>query len=106
MELRQFVSRALCDIVNGIKDAQKETDKGTIVPQVGSSFKAVETGISDLTAIEFEVTVKTDERAGSEAKLSVVAAIVGGSVKGESGNSSGHAATLSFRVPVKLPRAE
>ncbi|MCR4346292.1 MAG: hypothetical protein NUV55_03660 [Sulfuricaulis sp.] len=106
MELRQFVSRALCDIVNGIKDAQQETDKGTIVPKVASSFKAVETGISDLTAIEFEVTVKTDERAGSEAKLSVVAAIVGGSVKGESGNSSGHAAKLSFRVPVKLPRAE
>lgn len=106
MELRQFVSRALCDIVNGIKDAQLETDKGTIVPKVTSSFKAVETGISDLTVIEFEVTVKTDERAGSEAKLSVVAAIVGGSVKGESGNSSGHAAKLSFRVPVKLPRTE
>ncbi|MFZ3019474.1 MAG: hypothetical protein WA056_13575 [Gallionella sp.] len=92
--------------MNGIKDAQLETDKGTIVPKVTSSFKAVETGISDLTVIEFEVTVKTDERAGSEAKLSVVAAIVGGSVKGESGNSSGHAAKLSFRVPVKLPRTE
>lgn len=106
MELRQFVSRALCDIVNGVKDAQQETDKGTIVPHVSSSFKSVETGISALTAIEFEVTVKTDERAGSEAKLSVVAAFVGGSVKGESGNSSGHAAKLTFRIPVKLPQAE
>jgi hypothetical protein len=106
MELRQFVSRALCDIVNGIKDAQEETGAGTIVPVVASSFKAVETGISELTAIEFEVTVRTDERAGNEAKLSVVAAFVGGSVKGESGNTTGHAAKLSFRVPVKLPRSE
>jgi len=106
MELRQFISKALCDIVNGIKDAQKETDKGTIVPHATTNAKAVEAGISDLTSIEFEVTVKTDERTGSEAKLNVVAAIVGGSVKGESGNSSGYASKLSFRVPVKLPQSE
>jgi hypothetical protein len=106
MDLREFISRALCDIVNGVKDAQKETDKGTIVPGVSSSFKAIETGISELTAIEFEVTVKTDERSGSEAKLNVVAAFVGGGVKGESDTSSGHAAKLKFRVPVKLPRSQ
>ena len=106
MELRQFVSQALCDIVNGVRDAQKQTDSGTIVPSVAATFKSVETGISELTSIQFEVTVKTDERKGSEAKLSVVAAVVGGSVKGESGNSTGHAAKLTFRVPVKFPRSE
>lgn len=106
MELRKFVSRALCDIINGVKDAQTETDKGVIVPVVANNYKAVETGISDLSAIEFEVSVKTDERAGSEAKLSVVAAIVGGSVKGESGSTSGHVAKLAFRVPVKFPRGK
>jgi len=105
MDLRNFVSRALCDIVNGVKDAQKETDKGTIVPPVSGSFKAVETGISEISPIEFEVTVKTDEREGSEAKLSVVAAVVGGGIKGESGSSTGHAAKLTFRVPVKFPRS-
>jgi hypothetical protein len=106
MELRLFVSQALCDIVNGVKDAQSATDKGTIVPSVSSSFKSVETGISEVQSIHFEVTVKSDERKGSEAKLSVVAAIVGGSVKGESGNSAGYAAKLEFRVPVKFPRSK
>lgn len=106
MELREFVSKALCDIINGVKDAQKQTDVGTIVPFVANNYKSVETGISETTSIAFEVTVKTDERSGSEAKLNVVAAIVGGGVKGESGSSSGHAAKLSFRVPIKYPRSE
>lgn len=106
MELRQFVSRALCDIINGVIDAQSETVNGVIVPVVANNYKSIETGVSDLTSIEFEVSVKSDERAGSEAKLSVVAAIVGGSVKGESGSTSGHVAKLSFRVPVRLPRSK
>ena len=106
MELRAFVTRALCDIVNGVKDAQKETEKGTVIPDVANTYKAIESGITDLTSIGFEVTVKTDERAGSEAKLSVVAAIVGAGVKGESESTKGHAAKLSFRVPVKFPRSE
>ena len=103
MDLRDFVSTALLDIIEGVKDAQTKTDKGTIVPAVRQNYKSVETGISELTTVEFEVTVKSDERAGSEAKLSVVAAVVGGGVKGESGSSSGHAAKLTFRVPVRLP---
>ena len=105
MELRRFVSTALCDIINGVKDAQDEVGPGVVVPSVANNFKAVEAGISDLTSIQFEVTVKSDERAGSEAKLSVVAAVIGGSVKGDSGSSSGHAAKLTFSVPVRLPRA-
>jgi hypothetical protein len=105
MELRKFISTALADIVNGVRDAQEEVGPGIVVPQVNTSIKAVEAGISELTAIQFEVTVKSDERAGSEAKLSVVAAVIGGSVKGDSGASSGHAAKLSFKVPVRLPKS-
>jgi hypothetical protein len=70
---------------------------------VNNTFEAVQHGVSDLQAIEFEVTVKAEQKAGSEAKLSVVAAFVGGSVKGESGKSDGHAATLKFKIPVGLP---
>jgi hypothetical protein len=103
MDLRDFVSTALLDIIEGVKDAQMKTSKGTIVPDVRQSYKSVETGISELTAEEFEVTVKSGKRAGSQAKLSVVAAVVGGKVKGESGRSTGQTAKLTFRVPVRLP---
>jgi len=104
MELRQFISQALLDIVGAVEDTQKKTKGGTIVPaNISKSFQSVEHGISDLQGIEFEVTVKADQSVGSEAKLNVVAAIVGGGVKGESAKADGHVATLKFKVPVRLP---
>jgi len=106
MELRNFISQTLEDIVGGVEDAQKKLPAGCIVPAVKTTFQAVEHGVSEFQAIAFEVTVRTEERAGSEAKLNVVAAVIGGSVKGESGKSGGHAATLSFKVPVRLPCAD
>jgi hypothetical protein len=59
--------------------------------------------VSDVQAVTFEVTVRADEREGSEAKLNVVTAIIGGGMKGESGKSGGHAATLNFKIPIRLP---
>lgn len=105
MELKEFVSRAICDIVGGIQDAQSQVPVGVVIPAVRNSYKSVEAGISDLTSIQFEVTVAADEKKGSEAKLNVVAAIIGGGVKGDSGSSNSYAAKLSFRVPVKFPQA-
>ena len=67
-------------------------------------LKSVETGINEIQSIEFEVTVTTEKHAGSEAKLNVVAAFVGGGIKGQSDSGSGHASRLRFKVPVRLPR--
>jgi len=107
MELRDFISTALLDIVGAVQDAQAKTPTGTIVPDdIVDDFKAVETGISDVQSIEFEVTVSADKRSGSEGKLSVVAAVVGGGIKGESSKSDGHAASLKFRIPVRLPSSK
>jgi hypothetical protein len=106
MELRRFISQALQDIIGGVEDAQKVVHPGAVVPSITKTFKAVEHGVSEIQAVDFEVTIRADERAGSEARLSVVAAVVGGRVRGESGKSGGHAATLRFKVPVRLPCAE
>ena len=103
MELRQFISQALQDIIGAIEDAQKKAPDGTIVPVDSNQYKDIETGLTNYQIVEFEVTVRADERAGSEARLSVVAAFVGGSVKGDSNKGGGHAATLKFKVPVSLP---
>jgi hypothetical protein len=102
MELRDFIKEALKDIMGGVADAQNEISSGSIVPRTSDSFQSVETGISNIQPIQFEVTVSTGEKSGSEAKLSVVAAVIGGNVKGDSSNSSGHVARLAFKVPVKF----
>jgi len=106
MELREFISKTVEDIIGGVQDAQKKVPEGCVVPAIKQTFEAVQHGVSEFQAVEFEVTVRADERAGSEARLSVVAAVVGGGVKGESGKSGGHAATLRFRIPVRLPCGE
>jgi hypothetical protein len=105
MELRHFIKEALTDILGGVGDAQSELDRsyGQIIPQTSESFKSVDAGISAVQAIEFEVTVSTNDKSGNESKLSVVAAVVGGSIKGDSAQSKGHVGKLSFKVPVKFP---
>jgi hypothetical protein len=104
MELRTFISQTLIDLVGAVQDAQARTPEGTVVPHgIANDLRTVDSGVSEVQGVQFEVTVKADERKGSEAKLSVVAAVVGGSVAGSSGTTGGHAATLRFRVPVKLP---
>lgn len=106
MNLRDFIKQALMDIVGAVQDAQKEITGGEIVPAVNDSFKSVETGISHIQPIEFDVSVNADTKSGSEAKLSVVAAVIGGNVRGQSNASSGHVASLKFKIPVKFPRKE
>ncbi len=103
MELKNFIKEALKDIVEAVSEAQDEISSGQIVPDVGFAYKTVELGINDVQPIEFEVTVNADEKEGSSAKLSVVAAVIGGNVQGNSGASSGHAARLKFNIPVRLP---
>lgn len=107
MILRDFISQALLDIVGAVQDAQAKTPPGTVVPSgISTKMTAVEAGISQMQMVDFEVTVRADERSGSEARLNVVSVVLGGGVKGESGKSGGHAATLRFRVPVLLPTSE
>lgn len=107
MELREFVKSSLRDIIGGVSDAQNEIEKGEIVPSLNeSTFSTIESGVTSYQTIEFEVAVNTVEREGTEAKLNVVAAVIGGSVGGSSSNDLAHAAKLAFKVPIRFPRSE
>lgn len=106
VDLRDFIAKAITDIVGGIQDAQKGTPADTVVPDIIKTFKAVETGISEIQPVEFQVTVRAEGRKGSEAKLNVVTAVIGGGVKGHSDASEGHSAVLKFKVPLRLPAHE
>jgi hypothetical protein len=104
MELKNFIKETLKDIIVGIQEAQREIEGGIIVPTVNeSNYGNVQTGFTSYQKIDFEVTVNAVEQEGSEAKLSIVAAVIGGHVKGDNSNSSGHAAKLKFSIPIKLP---
>lgn len=106
MNLREFIKEALVDIVGAVEDAQASIKIGKIVPKVNKNYKSVETGISEIQGVDFEVSVVADEKSGNEAKLNVVAAVVGGGVKGQSNKGTEHAAKLKFKIPIELPVAE
>lgn len=101
MILRDFISKSLLDIMGALGEVEKQTP-GTIITGFTTTPEFVKMGVTQIQSVEFEVMVRADEQSGSEAKLNVVAAIVGGNVKGESGKAEGHSATLRFRVPINL----
>ncbi|ENM3843991.1 hypothetical protein EFU12_003448, partial [Vibrio cholerae] len=103
MELRTFVKETLKDILGGIHDAQQEIEQGVIVPALNEEgWKGLETGLTSYQAIDFEVSVNAVEKEGSEAKLNVVAAVIGGGIKGDSSSVAEHTAKLAFKIPVQL----
>ena len=104
MELKTFIKETLKDIIGAVQEAQEELNKGLIVPPLKEDYwKGIETGFTSYQSIEFEVSVNAVEQEGSEAKLNVLAAVVGGGVKGDSSSTAERTAKLSFRIPVKLP---
>lgn len=104
MELRSFISKALCDITGGICDAQEAAVDGVeIVPITRSSYQSVDRKISDLQGVEFDVCIRVDEGKGREAKLGVINAFIGAGIGETRSTETGHAATLKFSVPIRLP---
>ena len=107
MELRNFIKQTLKDVLGGIHDAQQEIENGQIVPAINEQgWKGLETGLTSFQAIDFEVSVNAVEQEGSEAKLNVVAAVIGGGISGDSSSTAEHTAKLNFKIPVQLPRDE
>jgi hypothetical protein len=107
VELRTFIKETLKDILGGVSDAQQEIKSGSVVPELNEqNWTGLETGLTSFQAIDFEVSVNAVEQQGSEAKLNVVAAIIGAGVKGNSSAGSEHTAKLKFRIPVQYPKSK
>lgn len=70
MELKDFVKEAFKDILNAVSEAQDEITNGEIVPQTNTSIATINTGVSNIQTVDFEVTVSADETTGSKTKCS------------------------------------
>ena len=102
MILREFISKSLQDIMEALNEVEKKSPGTVITGWNPTTPDFIKLGITHIQSVDFEVMVRAEEQSGREAKLNVVAAIVGGNVKGESGKAEGHSATLRFRVPISL----
>jgi len=101
MELKTFIKEAIKDIMGAVDEAQKEIPSGSVIPWISPKYMVENLEITQLQKIDFEVRVTTEQKQGSEAKINVVAAFIGGGVKGESSSNTDNSTKIKFSIPIK-----
>ena len=109
MELREFISETISNVIFGIEDARekiKGTD-GKINPPVmadGEISKSEDPQGREIEEIEFEISLKLEEKEGSKATIGVFSGIFGGSVEGKSASTNQAVNKIKFSIPIVFPR--
>ncbi len=109
MELKEFISSTLCQIIDGIKDAQEKHD-AFINPKQSRKGPTKEVYIQDeygkpITDISFDIAVTAEDKSDAEggAKISVMSLGFGG--KMSETNLSKTASRIQFEIPICYPRS-
>lgn len=114
MELKDFVSEALVQIVRGVAQAQNEL-KGTgarVSPRMRSTDKSHTIGEAEMDGgqpvshVEFDVLVTAAEGTGSKGTVGVVVGVLGLGTQAQSEAKSGQESRIKFKVPLLLPLQE
>jgi hypothetical protein len=112
MELKDFISQALSQIVDGVKEAQeKASEQGAYINptnikdrDTSSRHIFINDKSIDVNNIDFEVEVSTMDGNSKSGKAGIfVADIISVGAKNENQNTTMARNKLSFVVPVALP---
>ncbi len=112
IELSQFVSDALSQIVEGIADAQKRAiDRGAVInPRASEIVSSRAVGKGDycrlVEDIEFDVAVTTAEGTKIAGKVGVLAAVMGAGIGAESTGQAQSISRIKFKIPIAFPLAD
>lgn len=113
MDLKEFVTKSLTDIVAGIIDAQRTVGVGGLIAPdgIGSHQFAPDSGVVNATRIvstvvKFDVAITVEHSksgaAGAGIRIAVVEAKLGGEVEARDTRVS----RLQFSVPILMPQNE
>ncbi|MES0870919.1 hypothetical protein [Pseudovibrio sp. SCP19] len=103
MELREFVTQSLQQILEGVREAQAGESGDNVnaglkgVKLEGSLINGGELGV--FSTVEFDVAVSAENKGGGKAALKVF----GVGVEGGGQLSASYANKIKFSVPVRLP---
>lgn len=111
MELKEFVSRALQEIVAGVADAQGIVQGGEINPKIWQSQRDAAAKMKILESnsgkwihlVEFDVAVTVAEGTGTKGGLGLVVGPIALGSSGQSTNQSSTVSRIKFEVPVAWP---
>jgi hypothetical protein len=103
IELRDFVSTTLIQIITGIKNAQKDEsmhDSGAAICPIGQS--TTDSKVLN-QAVNFDITVNAESSRGTQGGIGIFVGPVGVGSKGQSQSAGSSQNRIQFTVPVYLP---
>jgi hypothetical protein len=94
MELKEFISSTLSDIIEGVADARNNinSNKAVIVPNAGRIYE-----------VEFEVELSDLESKENGKGIGVAFANIGIGVKGSECESGSSRTRIKFSIPIGYP---
>lgn len=110
MELKEFISKTLADIVEGVRQAEKDlTDDVALCYHTNKeyngypsvSYGTVHEHQAPLTVVDFKVRVQVREEMSADGKVSAgVLTVLGGEASGGVARSNASTQELSFSIPM------
>jgi len=112
MELQEFITLSITQIISGVKKAQEQN---TTDARVNPSNLSLGDGVTQkelydfandmlLTRVEFDVAVTTEDTKGTKGGLGVFVGAVGLGTQGQSEARNSSISRLKFSVPIALPK--
>jgi len=112
MELRDFVSETLTQIVEGVTSAQSKANQSgaKINPHLRTSFEQagklgfLQTGEGFAQIVQFDVALTVTEGTGTKGGIGVFAGAINLGSSGQSQTESSSVSRVKFSVPLSLPK--
>jgi hypothetical protein len=117
MNLKEFVTESLVEIVSGISDAQARLvgSDAQVSPKVKSLFTQSQTGGTNMAlgwdsrggviqVVEFDVAVTATEGTETKGGIGVVAGIFALGSQGKSEETNQSISRIRFKVPISFPK--
>lgn len=111
MDLREFISETLIQIVSGVAEAQEKSVAigGKVSPKLRSGQTAfgahgfLHTDGGTAQVVQFDVALTAKEGAGTKGGIGIVAGIVSLGSTGQSNTENASISRVKFGVPIILP---
>ncbi len=112
MELKEFVTQTLTQIIEGIKDAQEQTkDSGALINpktygDTGLIVEGTKSEIRNVQSVKMNVALTVTENSGNKSGIGVVASVFKAGVSKEDSDTNTTTSHIEFNIPVSFPISE
>lgn len=114
IQLKDFVSESLKQIIQGVQSAQDFAEEnqakvapagiyGT-TPEYAAQLGIIGKGEDYLIPIDFNIAVTASESEEASGGIGVLVSVLGASVKGKSEETSSTVSRIKFIIPISLPK--